>query len=264
MNNQSFKIHVFYIISILIGIIIILISVKWGKIDKLVEYITFALTLTSLVLALLAIIYAVFSNSKFVQNITTLTNISDEVKNSSKELSQATEELKSKIDVIPSSIKDVQSKASETHELLMEMSKKSEKSASNDEMNNKLKSEETITKKELLTSLLDYSSFNGKLIMYASFLSLEKKESFSLDELFQDSKDYMLGFFISLASVGIIKYTKKDNIVTVLYLSELIKEKISDIIIESAESYDKKNEKTVEDEYSWVRQVNEVTKYFEN
>jgi hypothetical protein len=61
--EEKYKIHIGYIFSILLAAIIILVTVKWGEIPRLVELIAFALTLTSLVLALIAIAYAVYSNT---------------------------------------------------------------------------------------------------------------------------------------------------------------------------------------------------------
>ena len=61
--NKDYKIHSFYILLILVSIIIGLVSVNWSQVPKLVEYITFALTVSSLILAILAIVYSVYSNS---------------------------------------------------------------------------------------------------------------------------------------------------------------------------------------------------------
>ena len=72
------------------------------------------MTLTSLVLALLAIIYAVFSNSKSIQHITTLTNISNDVKKTTSELNSISEKLETKIELIPTILKKVETKTDET------------------------------------------------------------------------------------------------------------------------------------------------------
>lgn len=262
MENTNYKTHVGYIIFILIAIIILLVAVEWGKIEKLVEYITFALTLTSLVLALLAIVYAVFSNSKFVQNITTLTNISDEVKRNSFELKSATDDLKSKIEAIPDSLKDVEKNTSKTNELLEKLS---QSPISDDLIGNKInKGEnlETITIDELLTDIITNSSFLGKLLLYASYLSLTKKESFSLDDLFQENKDYAFGFLSVLTSLGIILYTTKKDIYTVSHVSQKILDEISDEVMKIAKEHDEK-EIISEDNDSWVKNIIRIKDYFE-
>ena len=70
--ETKYKIHVFYILSILIAIIIILITVRWSEVPKLVDYITFALTVTSLALALLAIIYSMYSNTTLSETVSSI------------------------------------------------------------------------------------------------------------------------------------------------------------------------------------------------
>ena len=55
------KIHVTYIISILIIVIILLLTIRWGHISELVQLIGFAVTLTSLVAGLIAIIYSFYT-----------------------------------------------------------------------------------------------------------------------------------------------------------------------------------------------------------
>ncbi len=54
--EEKYKIHATHIASTLISIIIILITIKWGDIPKLVEYITFSLSITSLVLGILQLL----------------------------------------------------------------------------------------------------------------------------------------------------------------------------------------------------------------
>ena len=70
--ETEYKIHTGYVFFILIAIIIGLVTVKWSEIPKLVDYLTFALTATSLALAVLAIVYAMYSNTSFSQTISTL------------------------------------------------------------------------------------------------------------------------------------------------------------------------------------------------
>ena len=59
------KIHFGYIFSILIAIIVCLVTVKWSDIPSLASYFNFALGVASLVLAVLAIVYAFLANNSF-------------------------------------------------------------------------------------------------------------------------------------------------------------------------------------------------------
>lgn len=62
-------IHEIYWAVILFAIIIVLASVQWYRVDKLVELVSFSLTITSLVLAIIAIGYAIFSGSSIERGV---------------------------------------------------------------------------------------------------------------------------------------------------------------------------------------------------
>ena len=66
------KAHFLYIVGILLAIIIILVTYKFGDNDKLIDYLKFGLTITSLFLALIAIIYSFISNSTISNNLSTI------------------------------------------------------------------------------------------------------------------------------------------------------------------------------------------------
>jgi len=99
--EQKYKIHFCYIFTILIAIIVILITVKWSQVPNLAQLITFALTLSSLILATLAITYAVYSNSSLSESISTLNNVSKDISETSNGISQAASDLAAKIETIP-------------------------------------------------------------------------------------------------------------------------------------------------------------------
>jgi hypothetical protein len=108
------KIHFAYIVTILIAIIIALMTVQWGGIHDLVVYFGFALTLSSLVLALLAIVYSYFSNASFGQNISTLNAASQQMSQSAVELTAATEALRKRVDEIPGALEAMGVRMEET------------------------------------------------------------------------------------------------------------------------------------------------------
>jgi hypothetical protein len=114
MNDKA-KIHVGYIISILVAIIITLLTVKWSEIPGLADYLTFALTVSSLCLAILAIIYSIYSNSSFTGNISSLEISSRSLLETSSDLSSVTEELNDRIQGIPDIMKTVGDKVEKTH-----------------------------------------------------------------------------------------------------------------------------------------------------
>jgi ABC-type multidrug transport system fused ATPase/permease subunit len=261
---ENYKTHVYYIISILVGIIILLTAVKWGKIEKLVEYITFALTLTSLVLALLAIIYAIFSNSKFTENITTLNNITNDVQKASSKLNDVAIDLNEKIELIPTSLKNVEEKTKETQDLVREMSLNSKKYKEEDNRPKESPTEKkNASKSDIILDLINFSSFTGKLVLLASNLSLKHTKSFSLKEIFNANENYISGFMVSLEAMGFIRYTRKDDIITVIYLNELIINKIEKTALSKAEENDKEKDLQKGDDLAWINDFSKVKDYFD-
>jgi hypothetical protein len=116
--EEEYKIHTFYILLILISIIIGLITVKWSDIPKLVEYMTFALSVTSLVVGILAISYGVYSTSTFFQSSSAISTASTEITANSTQLTRTTEELARKVGEIPSLLVGVKTRIDDTHLLL--------------------------------------------------------------------------------------------------------------------------------------------------
>lgn len=113
----KYKVHAFYILTILVSIIVILITIEWSGIPNLAEKLSFALTLASLILAVFAIAYAVYSNTTFSQAVSTLNTVSSDVSNTARQVSNAASELEREIKVIPSKLEIMEVKVGETNDL---------------------------------------------------------------------------------------------------------------------------------------------------
>jgi hypothetical protein len=254
--NREYKIHAFYILLILVSIIICLISVKWSDIPGLVGYITFALTVSSLSLAVLAIIYSIYSNSTLSQNVVSLERASRDVSDTAKIINEVTTGLALKVEAIPPLIETVGARVEHTHQLIEGMSKKpSEKdsiqSTTAQGINNKF--EDAI----LLFSI------SGVLSLYACSLALNKAVAFKLTELCEKTKFlnpmYMHGFLVAVSSFGALGFTVEKDILNVIDINEslnpLIKPRV-DQIIET-----EKDEKTKE---LTNQMLEAIEKYFSN
>ncbi len=112
---ETFKIHSYYIGGILVAIIVGLLTIQWGSIPDLSDRISFALTLASLLLAILAIVYSIMSSSSWAQTIGTLRGISDDVTVTTAELGEATANLREEIKSIPERLGGLEGKVTETH-----------------------------------------------------------------------------------------------------------------------------------------------------
>ncbi|MBK6400395.1 MAG: hypothetical protein IPP27_02100 [Bacteroidetes bacterium] len=201
MQNNS-RIHVTYIIAILIAVIICLVTIQWGNIPRLVELISFALTISSLVLAVLAIVYAVYSNNSFGHNIAKLDSASNYISDSTKSLSTITEDLKRKFDRMPDLLETISKKTDTTQLLLSQLSEKSLGTVETKFI--KSNAIETESIKNILTK----TSINGQLILYILKLGKDSKREFETKDLAEKcdiSKDYILGFLSPLNALGLLK-----------------------------------------------------------
>ncbi|MFB2800660.1 hypothetical protein [Shewanella seohaensis] len=111
-------VHFFYVLVILLGLIVYLFTSHFAENSQVVAYISFAATISSLILAVFAIFYAVHSNgeiSKFSSELRSTSSIledssnqigktSNELSDITGEINQAIQSLSSKIDDVPRTI----------------------------------------------------------------------------------------------------------------------------------------------------------------
>ncbi len=202
--QETYKVHAFYILLILLAVIIGLVTVKWNEIPNLPALITFALTVTSLVLALLAIIYAYVSNFSFQQTTAVLSRAADDVLKSAGEVRRATEQLGTQVQGIPTLLKSVGERVEQTHTLLMEYSTKQASNVPIVEAG-------SVSSKDLAERFLTNSSVTGLFGLLAMKFSIEKKKTFSLAQFAERTavgvSDYMYGFLVAGSSAGIVSYS---------------------------------------------------------
>lgn len=114
MSNTKDKIkegksplHHRYIIIILVGVIVGLLSINWSQVSGLPETLNMALALSSLILAGLAIVYSFHTSGSLSSTLDKIEEASQTMKSSSQKIEQSNEELRVKFDSIPSAIESV-------------------------------------------------------------------------------------------------------------------------------------------------------------
>ena len=195
---KLYRIHFIYTIGILILSIIGLMTVKWGQIPKLVEYITFALTLTSLTLSLLAIIYSLVSNGRLSESIGSLDSVTKDVLSSSSTLSEVTKELDRKVDDIPQSLKTMEERTEKTHKLIEEIQTTNQSMVEKEYPKEEVVVEEEELSNVNIESFAKYTSFTGKKFLYASLLSMKTVKGFSIMDMFGDLNHQYMNVFLLL------------------------------------------------------------------
>jgi hypothetical protein len=206
MTESTKTIHFAYIVAILLAIIIGLMTVEWGGIHDIVAYFGFALTLSSLVLALLAIVYSYFSNASFGQNISTLNAASREMSQSAAEIKTATEALRSRVDEIPEALNAMGMRVEETKGAVLTLTERTAAwttpPASKGETAGDTPSER----------FLDQSPLAGLMVLYAATRAAALKRPLQLNKFEKrigiPSYDYMFAFLLGAEIAGVVE---KDN-----------------------------------------------------
>jgi hypothetical protein len=214
--EEKYKIHAFYILAILVSIIVILVTIKWSDIPNLAEKLSFALTLASLILAVFAIVYAVYSNTSFSQAVSTLHTVATEVSHTAKQISAAANELDRDIKVIPSRLEVMEVKVGETNDLIQKISESGEAKPASENVKT------AVT--ELVGSFVENSPPAGLLILYAYCLAYTQRKIFNVEELISTltTVDIYLarGFIMASKASGFITSTHNEYLVTVTYVNE--------------------------------------------
>jgi hypothetical protein len=218
--EEKYKIHAFYVLAILVSIIIVLVTIQWSGIPNLAEKISFALTLASLILAALAIGYAVYSNTTFSQTILTLNTVAGDVSKTAGNISKAADSLNRAIENIPSRLESMEDKVDRANVMLQQFSERSETPPPTDK--------EKRAASELIESFIEKISPTGLLILYAYSLAYSKGGRFNIEELATPLSNFDLkfakGFVSATRAAGLINSTSTGYDVTVMYVNERLKQ----------------------------------------
>lgn len=214
--NKDYKIHAFYVIGILLTIIIVLVTARFGNVTELVGLINFAATLTSLVLAILAIVYAFLSNSSVSQNMNKISAASEEIFAAAREASQAASELRSKVEILPDRLEKIDFRLEEFKSLV-------KLGDSPDAIPlTKVEKEATL---EIVDSFVSKISIVGWIGIYASVLAFTKKKQFSVFDSFSISRDsaaYIYAVLATMHSAGFLQLTFEGTLIKVVNVNEKI------------------------------------------
>ncbi|MEZ8783029.1 hypothetical protein AB6D77_10275 [Vibrio splendidus] len=200
--EEKYKIHAFYILSILVSIIIILMSVEWSAIPGLKDYISFALTVFSLGLAVVAIIYSMYSNTSLSSSLNLLENSSAKLSKTSQTLSTSTVELSQSISQIPLAIEKVESRVTATHDLVKNL----ELSTAPSEAKGVISEEFS---NEAIDRFLSNMSYNGLITIFILNFSYRNKVPVSFDKetlaITNIKSEYNFACYIVINAIGLIK-----------------------------------------------------------
>lgn len=222
MDEKS-RIHAFYVLNILFVVIIALITVQWHSIPQLPELITFALTVTSLVLAVLAIVYAYVSNSSSQLTTARLAEAATTIVDSARDLRRATDGLSNQVSEIPTLVSSVGKSVDQTNALLKEYSNRQAGEVA--PVAKKSEPDDVLT-----LHFLNNASISGLFVIHVFKRALDAGKPFNLEAISKNanigSADYLYGFLVASSSASVLEYSGREDAIRPERLSKTLSEGI--------------------------------------
>lgn len=217
--------HTYYISGFLIVIVVELVSyicVSNDNAANLINYISFASTLSSLLLSIVAIIYAIVSNNKGENQYAKIDSASDRISKSVDLFSKTSDNLTNDINTILSKLDDLKKNVNRTNDFLLNSNTSSSENSIETQ-----KKDGKIVVNSLIDGYINSGSFTGNLALLACVYSYETKipvltKNFIFDGY--DSSNYVFGYIIASSALGVIKVINNEPEISVTACSPQIKD----------------------------------------
>lgn len=198
--SSNLKIHLFWTIGVLATFIIVLLSVNWNGIKDLAGILNFALGLTSLVLAIIAIIYGFIANNAFAGTVS--------------KIETAASDINQVVKTIPDKLNVIDRRTHEMHQMAITASAASQVKPASPAAEQSKAIQDFIN--IVVAEFLRVSSWNGLKLLYVCRICFEKELVFDLKQLCSldnsMSYDYAFGYIVASTSANVLKFTTADNV----------------------------------------------------
>jgi len=238
MALRNKELHLKYWVGILMAIIVLLISTFWYDIPNLGDRLIFALTLASVLLAILAIFFTLNFNTLFSNNVVKLLSINDKIEESASKLFQVNKRLDEKLKVIPDSIGEIDKKIETTNELI----------ESRLSYEGKKPTEKVEWDADKFSLFFIKLSFLGMIYMYLIATYYKNNKPISR-KLFDNPTfigfEYFVGFLIPLKSIDLSEfyYQKESSEIIVTKCDQVFLDEIDNIFDWVIEYYESEGDK---------------------
>jgi len=228
MDNS--KIHYRYAISYLISAIILLLALSYYQVPDLVNKLSFALTLSSLLLAILAIFYTVAAAYKQDSQLSKLIETHSELKAAAKEIRTVSENLNSTLNVFPSHFEEISSKIDDIAEKYA--------SPNLENLPHGIKADKSShiidlkIDKALLAKMVANLQYRAMLVLYIFFQSSYKSKNIEYTALsaLGISSDYAIGFLNGFGATGLIDFKIHKKTIIPTLCSDIIYDNLKSLI----------------------------------
>lgn len=201
-NDGKCKVHMYYISGLLIFIIIELITyvcVNNNNTDQIVDYISFASTISSLFLSVVAIIYAIVSNNQGEAQYQKIDKVSDRISISVDKFISMSESLSQKIIYISSQLEDVKITTNYSKNIMenfiikLQSNEQSSNILSEQITGDKFEKSESPAKlvETIIDGYINSGSYFGNIVLLACVFSYKKKRPFSTEEINPELSKYL-------------------------------------------------------------------------
>ena len=246
------KLHTFYVAGILVFIIIELatgICMRQDNHAEILSYVSFAATLSSLIMSVVAIIFTIVYSSRGEEQYKKIDNASEKVSTSLDEFSKRTQDidnsvslfketsdtLTNKMEAILSDLKDVKSMTEE----IKDSTSNNQVSPDTGATSFSWKTDNKRTNKvldDVVEKLIKTGSFNGNCALYACVLSKESGKSFAIADISivtPAAISYRFGYLVAASALGIIEGDIRRDSCFIKYYYSPIKQLLEDYFEES-------------------------------
>lgn len=262
------RLHLGYICGICIFLIVefaTYICIQSDHSVEIVSYISFALTLSSLILSVVAIIYAIVSNNKGEVQYGKIDTASSKITDSVSEFSKKSEELTQGLSDVLTKLDEVKNISIETRDNVSQMNRAGlnnpkdsqsdiKQSLSSDQVDNtttdEVEKEDGIdiekqvveaknqasqdTIDRVVSGFVNMGSFVGNLSLLACVYSHDVNKPFNASDIFppssQDNNMYIFGYIIASTALGVVTAQNINGKIQVINYYDRVKSLLEDNI----------------------------------
>lgn len=214
LSKKIIKIHRNYIAGFLGFAIIMLLTAQFGRsYNAIYNYLSFASTITSLVLSILAIFVTVHSSADLYKQFTRIDSATETVQNASDKIGKtltAIQNTETELKDTSNWVNSLMNNIVEEIEKRLDARLKKTESTFSEQIQKQYVNTQSIQNDVKTNTIHDASSFlkripyKGLLALYACAKGIELKKEFVLYDIFQENELYYVGVLVTAIAAGYI------------------------------------------------------------
>jgi len=244
------ELHYKYILSYLCIAIILLLALDYYDTPNLVDKLSFALTLSSLLLAVLAIFYTIISANKQDNQFIRLIETNSELKNSAIEINSVSKEISGMLTKVPKHFENLEAKLdslSETEKLKSDIIPTTEEN-----------SKDIVINRNMLMHMISRLQFSamGVIFLYSQASKNNKSIDFSLfEQLDLISPKYGIGVLTGFGSVGLIDFKIHQQNIVPIKCDQLLFDELEKMLDAIAGAVDEGNSARIKETINNIKEI---------